>query len=168
MNHKLLIRLISFLLPIAVFGLYIMPKFTTSIDFLPLLNACINGTVFFILIFAVVAIKKGNRELHKKLMYSAVVLSIVFLVFYVFHHATHDTVSFGGEGLIKKVYYFILITHIILAIAIVPLVLISLSRAMQEKFTQHKKIARITMPLWMYVSLSGVLVYLMISPYYPF
>ncbi len=168
MNHKILIRVVSILLPIAVFGLYVMPKFTTTVDFLPLVNACINATVLLFLILAVVAIKKGKRELHKKLMYSAVGLSIVFLVCYVFHHATHDTVSYGGEGIMKNIYYFILITHIILAIVIVPMVLISLSRAMQEKFSAHKKIARITMPLWMYVSLTGVLVYLMISPYYPY
>jgi len=168
MNHKKFIRLVSFLLPIAVFGLYFMPKFTTTIDFLPLLNACINGAVFFILIFAFLAIKKGERELHKKLMFSALGLSIVFLLSYVFHHATHDTVAFGGDGFVKYFYYFTLLTHIVLAIVIVPMVLISFSRAMQEKFDMHKKIARITLPLWLYVSLTGVIVYLMISPYYPY
>ena len=168
MNHKIFIRLVSILLPIAVFGLYFLPKFSTTIDFLPLLNACINGSVFFVLILAFYAIKKGKRELHKKLMFLAVGLSIVFLLSYVFHHATHDTISFGGEGIVKYFYYFILITHIVLAIVIVPMVLISLSRAMQEKFPMHKKIARITLPLWLYVCLTGVIVYIMISPYYPY
>ena len=169
MNHKKLILLFSLLLPVAVFALYVMPKFTIeTVDFLPLLNASINGTVFFILVFALLAIKKGKRELHQKLIYSAIGLSIIFLISYVFHHATHDTVSYGGVGLARYFYYFVLITHIILAVVIVPMVLISLSRALQEKFTMHKRIARITLPLWLYVSLTGVIVYLMISPYYPF
>ena len=169
MSHKKLILIVSLLLPVAVSALYFMPKFSLdTVDFLPLFNACVNGGVFLILVSALVAIKKGFRDLHMKLMYSAIILSVIFLLSYVVHHATHDTVSYGGEGLIKYVYYFILITHIILAIAIVPMVLISFSRALKEEFKMHKKIARITMPLWLYVSLTGVIVYLMISPYYPF
>jgi len=169
MSHKRLILIISLLLPIAVSGLYFMPKFSlNTVDFLPLFNACVNGGVFFILIFALVAIKKGKQKLHMQLMYSALILSVIFLISYVMHHSTHDTVSYGGEGYIRYFYYFILITHIVLAIAIVPMVLISFSRALNEEFSRHKRIARITMPLWLYVSLTGVIVYLMISPYYPF
>ena len=169
MSHKRLILIISLLLPIAVSALYFMPKFSlNTVDFLPLFNACVNGGVFLILISALVAIKKGKRQLHMKLMYSALILSVIFLISYVLHHATHDTVSYGGVGLLRYFYYFILITHIILAIAIVPMVLISFSRALNEEFSRHKRIARITMPLWLYVSLTGVIVYLMISPYYPF
>ena len=169
MSHKRLILIISLLLPIAVSGLYFMPKFSlNTVDFLPLFNACVNGGVFFILIFALVAIKKGKQKLHMQLMYSALILSVIFLISYVMHHSTHDTVSYGGEGYIRYFYYFILITHIVLAIAIVPMVLISFSRAINEEFFRHKRIARITMPLWLYVSLTGVIVYLMISPYYPF
>ena len=169
MSHKRLILIISLLLPIAVSGLYFMPKISlNTVDFLPLFNACVNGGVFLILISALVAIKKGKRQLHMKLMYSALILSVIFLISYVLHHATHDTVSYGGEGLLRYFYYFILITHIVLAIAIVPMVLISFSRALNEEFSRHKRIARITMPLWLYVSLTGVIVYLMISPYYPF
>ena len=169
MSHKRLILIISLLLPIAVSGLYFMPKFSlNTVDFLPLFNACVNACVFLILIFALVAIKKGKRQLHMKFMYSALILSVIFLISYVLHHSTHDTVSYGGEGLIRYLYYFILITHIVLAIAIVPMVLISFSRALNEEFSRHKRIARITMPLWLYVSLTGVIVYLMISPYYPF
>ena len=169
MSHKRLILIISLLLPIAVSGLYFMPKLSlNTVDFLPLFNACVNGGVFLILISALVAIKKGKRRLHMKLMYSALILSVIFLISYVLHHATHDTVSYGGEGLFRYFYYFILITHIILAIAIVPMVLLSFSRALNEEFSRHKRIARITMPLWLYVSLTGVIVYFMISPYYPF
>ena len=146
-----------------------MPKFSlVTVDFLPLFNACVNASVFLILLFALIAIKKGKRQLHMKLMYTALILSVIFLVSYVLHHATHDTVPYGGVGFVKYLYYFILISHIILAIAIVPMVLISFSRALKEEFSLHKRIARITMPLWLYVSLTGVIVYLMISPYYPF
>jgi putative membrane protein len=169
MNHKKLILSLSLLLPTAVFILYIIPKFNMeTVDFLPFLNAIINGTVFFILIFAFMAIKKGKRELHKKLIYAALSLSILFLLSYVFHHATHDSVAFAGAGLVKYLYYFVLITHIILAAIIVPMVLITFSRASKEEFKTHKSIARITLPLWLYVSLTGVIVYLMISPYYPY
>lgn len=169
MNHKKLILLFSLVIPLAVSVLYIIPKFTIpTVDFLPLVNACLNGSVFFILIFAFTAIKKGKRVLHQKLIYAALSLSILFLISYVFHHATHDSVAFGGEGLVKYFYYFVLITHIVLAAVIVPMVLITLSRAFKEQFKKHKSIARITLPLWLYVSLTGVIVYLMISPYYPF
>ena len=169
MTHKRLILIISLLLPLAVSGLYFMPKLSLeTVNFLPKLNAVVNAGVFLILLSALVAIKKGMRKLHMRLMFTAIVLSVIFLISYVIHHATHDTVSYGGEGVIRYVYYFILITHIILAIAIVPMVLISLSRALREEFLLHKRIARITMPLWLYVSLTGVIVYLMISPYYPF
>ena len=168
MSHKRLILIISLLLPVAVSGLYFMPKFSLdTVDFLPMVNAYVNGGVFLILILALVAIKKGNRQLHMKFMYSALILSVIFLISYVMHHATHDTVSYDGEGFLRFFYYFILITHIVLAIAIVPMVLISFSRALKEQFYLHKRIARITMPLWLYVSLTGVIVYLMISPFYP-
>jgi len=167
MTHKRLILIISFLLPLAVSGLYFMPKFSLdTVDFLPLFNACVNGSVFLILISALVAIKKGKRQLHMKLMYSALILSVIFLISYVLHHATHDTVSYGGEGFLRYFYYFILITHILLSIIVIPMVLVSYSRAVQSKFVLHKKIAKITFPVWLYVAVTGVVVYLMISPYY--
>lgn len=94
------------------------------------------------------------------------VLSALFLVGYVIYHANVESVKYGGEGLIRTVYLFILLTHIVLAAAIVPLVLISFSRALTQKFDQHRKIARWTLPLWLYVAVTGVIVYFMISPYY--
>ncbi len=167
MNHKPLIVILSLVVPILVGLLYITPRFNGfGIDFLPLVNATINGSVFFILIFAIRAIKRGNRSLHEKLIYLSLVLSTIFLVSYVIHHATHDPVSYGGKGLLKYFYYFILISHIILSAFIIPLVLVTLSRAIKEKFEQHKKIARVTFPIWLYVSATGVLVYVLISPYY--
>jgi putative membrane protein len=167
MNHKPLIIILSLVVPILVGLLYITPRFTGfEINFLPLLNATINGTVFFILIFAIKAIKNGNKELHQKLIYLSLILSTIFLISYVIHHATHDPVSYGGDGVLKSVYYFILISHITLSAIIIPLVLITLSRALKEKFEDHKKIAKITFPIWLYVSATGVLVYVLISPYY--
>jgi putative membrane protein len=167
MNHKPLIVILSLVVPILVGLLYIAPKFTgVEIDFLPLLNAAINGTVFFTLIFAIKAIKNGNRELHQKLIYLSLTLSTIFLLSYVIHHATHDSVSYGGEGFLKPFYYFILISHITLSSIIIPLVLVTLSRALKENFEDHKNIAKITFPIWLYVSATGVLVYILISPYY--
>ena len=143
MNHKPLIIILSLVVPILVGLLYITPKFSgVEIDFLPLLNATINGTVFFTLIFAIKAIKNGNKELHQKLIYISLILSTIFLVSYVIHHATHDPVSYGGEGFLKYFYYFILISHIALSAIIIPLVLVTLSRALKENFEEHKKLPK--------------------------
>jgi putative membrane protein len=117
---------------------------------------------------ALVAIKNKNVPLHRKLMSTALVLSVLFLLSYVAYHLTTESTKYGGEGFLRSLYYFILISHIVLSAAIVPLVLISYVRALASRFDKHKKIARITMPLWIYVAVTGVLVYVMISPYYPF
>jgi len=165
--YKSLIILISVVLPVAVAVLYVLPKTeTTLFSFLPLLNAVINGSTFLILIAALVAIKNKNIVLHKRLMWTALILSVVFLLSYVLYHATTPSTSYGGEGTIKYVYFFILLTHILLSAIVVPLVLLTLVRALAEKFDQHRKLAKITLPIWLYVTLTGVLVYLMISPYY--
>lgn len=165
--YKSLIIFISVLLPVAVAVLYVIPKTeTTLFSFLPLLNATINGTTFLILIAAFIAIKNKNIVLHKRLMWTALTLSVIFLLSYVLYHATTPSTSYGGEGTIKYVYFFILLTHILLSAIVVPLVLLTLVRALSEKFDQHRKIAKITLPIWLYVTLTGVLVYLMISPYY--
>jgi putative membrane protein len=134
---------------------------------LPLFNAIINGTTFLLLLAALMAIKNRNIVLHKRLMTTAIALSLVFLVCYVLFHASTEPTKFGGEGRIRSVYFFLLLTHILLAIVIVPLVLITYVRAIAEKFDKHRKIARITLPIWLYVTLTGVIVYLMIAPYYP-
>lgn len=99
-------------------------------------------------------------------MTSCIVLSVMFLVMYVAYHMTSDSTSYGGEGLLRYVYFFILITHIMLSIVIIPLVLKTYARAYLKKFEQHRKIAKITFPIWLYVAITGVIVYLMISPYY--
>jgi len=136
------------------------------LSFLPPIYATINGITAIVLILAVRAIKNGNVKVHEYLMKTAIACSVVFLAMYVAYHMTSDSTKFGGEGIIKYVYYFILITHIILSVIIIPLVLITYVRALAEVFDKHKKIARITFPIWLYVAITGVIVYLMISPYY--
>jgi putative membrane protein len=136
------------------------------LSFLPAIYATTNGLTAIILVAAVIAIKNGKRKLHEQLMTSAIALSVAFLVMYVAYHMTADSTKFGGEGVIRCVYLFILITHIVLSIAIIPLVMITYVRALATKFDKHKKIAKITFPIWLYVAVSGVVVYLMISPYY--
>ena len=136
------------------------------LSFLPPIYATTNGFTAVLLVAAVIAIKSGNRKLHERLMTTAIALSVAFLVMYVAYHMTADSTKFGGEGTIKYVYFFILFTHIVLSIAIIPMVLITYVRALAKNFDKHKKIARITFPIWLYVAVTGVVVYLMISPYY--
>ncbi|PCI96238.1 MAG: hypothetical protein COB15_11130 [Flavobacteriales bacterium] len=166
-KHKKLIIFISIFLPVAVAALFgIKIPNVEPLTFLPPIYASINGLTAVLLVAAVLAIKKGNRKLHEGLMKTCIGLSILFLLMYIAYHMTSNSTSFGGEGAIKIVYFFILISHILLSIAIIPLVLITYVRALSEQFDKHKKIARITFPIWLYVALSGVVVYLMISPYY--
>ena len=103
---------------------------------------------------------------HEVLMKTSILLSLVFLLMYILYHMTTDPTPFGGEGFIKYLYFFILFTHITLSIFIVPMVLITYVRAISNMFDKHKKIARITFPIWLYIAVTGVVVYLMISPYY--
>ncbi|MGF1922678.1 MAG: DUF420 domain-containing protein [Bacteroidia bacterium] len=136
------------------------------LSFLPPIYAAINGLTALVLVTAVVAIKNGKRVLHENLMKFAILLSVVFLGMYVAYHMTSNSTSFGGEGAIRYVYYFILITHICLSVIIIPFVLVTYVRALAQRFDKHKKLAKITFPLWLYVAVTGVIVYLMISPYY--
>lgn len=166
---KFLVIALSILIPVIVAVLYIAPKdieVGEEVYYLPLLNAILNGTASLTLVAAFFAIKNKKVTLHKNLMLTTLVLSALFLLSYVTYHALTESTPFGGEGIIKIIYLIILLSHILLAIVIVPLVLITFSRALSEKFDKHKKIARITLPLWLYVTVTGVIVYLMISPYY--
>ena len=140
--------------------------FAEPLKFLPPIYATTNGITAILLIFAVIAIKNGNRKLHERLIKICIALSLLFLVLYIAYHITTDPTSFGGKGLIKYLYYFILITHIILSITVIPFVLFSYIRAITSDFVRHKKIAKITFPIWLYVAVTGVIVYLMIAPYY--
>jgi len=170
-KHKKLIIFISIFLPVAVAALFGINLRDLGFDveplsFLPPIYASINGLTAIVLVAAVLAIKKGNRKLHEGLMKVCIGLSILFLGMYIAYHMTSNSTSFGGEGVIKMVYFFILVSHILLSIAIIPLVLITYSRTLSKQFDKHKKIAKITFPIWLYVAVTGVVVYLMISPYY--
>jgi putative membrane protein len=138
------------------------------LGFLPPVYASINGLTAVLLIVALLAIKNGNRELHQKLMTSCIVLSLLFLIMYVAYHMTSDATTYGGEGWLRYAYFFILISHIFLSIVVIPLVLRTYAKAYLKDFESHRKFARITFPIWLYVAVSGVVVYLMISPYYPY
>jgi len=138
-----------------------------KIYLLPQFNAFINGLTFFLLLFGFVLIRNGKITAHRSVMFTAFIFSIIFLVSYLIYHYGSPHTNFGGEGFIKYLYYFILITHILLAIAIVPLALITLFRALKMDYYKHKKIAKWTLPIWLYVSATGVAVYLLIEPYYP-
>lgn len=170
-KYSKLIVAVSIIIPVVVailfgvklkdFGINVEP-----LSFLPPIYATTNGITAIVLVWAVIAIKNGKRKLHERLMTFAIALSVAFLVMYVAYHMTADSTKFGGEGAIRYVYFIILITHILLSIAIIPLVLITYVRALSQRFDRHKKIAKITFPLWLYVAVTGVVVYLMISPYY--
>jgi len=176
---------VSILIPVAVailfsvklkdFGIQVEP-----LSLLPPIYASINGVTALLLIMGVIAIKNGNRKVHKRMMTTAIACSLVFLIMYVAYHMTADSTVFGdvnhdglldtkektNAGSMRLVYLFILLTHIALSIAIIPLVLFTYVRALAERFDKHKKLAKITFPLWLYVAVTGVVVYLLISPYY--
>lgn len=156
--------ILSIVIPLAVAALFGIKLDITLPVFLPPIYATINGLTAFILILAVYNIKKGNRKTHERLMKLAIVFSVLFLVMYVLYHMTSDSTKYEGDYSI--IYYAILISHIALSIAVIPFVLITYVRAITEDFQRHKKIAKITFPLWLYVAITGVLVYIMISPYY--
>lgn len=130
------------------------------------INAVVNSIIAVTLVAALIAVKNKKFMLHKKLMFAALILSILFLVSYIAHHLLAGETKFGGVGAIKTIYYFVLITHIILAAVILPFILFTAYRGLTAEFTMHKKLARITWPLWFYVAVTGPIVYLMISPYY--
>lgn len=146
--------------------------FTVSIegyntDFLPATYATINGLTAVVLVAAVLAIKNGNRKRHENLIKTALVLSVLFLVGYVLRHITSKPVPYGDkESALYGVYLFILITHIFLSILVIPLVLFTYLRAYLGDFEGHKKLAKFTFPIWLYVAVTGVVVYLMIQPFY--
>lgn len=167
LKYNKLILVLTFAIPIIVALLFnVRLPNVKSLSFLPPIYAAINAVTAIILISAYIAIRRKNIQLHEQLMKTAIALSAVFLVMYVAYHMTSDPTPYGGEGIIRSVYYFILISHIILSIGIIPLVLITYVRAITQMFSNHKEIARITLPIWLYITITGVIVYQMISPYY--
>lgn len=184
-RFKFPIILVSILIPVVVavlfsvklkdFGIEVEP-----LTFLPPIYASINGLTALLLVMGVIAIKNGNQKVHERLMTTAIACSVIFLVMYVAYHMTADSTVYGdidgnrildatekaNAGPMRLAYLFILLSHIALSIAIIPLVLITYVRALAARFDRHRKIAKITFPLWLYVAVTGVVVYLMISPYY--
>jgi putative membrane protein len=130
------------------------------------INAAINSTVAILLIAGLLSVKNKNYLLHKRIMMTAMVLSVLFLVSYICHHVFSGETKFGGEGSIRYIYYSILITHIFLAAIILPFILFTAYRAMVGEYSRHKKLAKITWPIWFYVAVTGVVIYFLISPYY--
>jgi putative membrane protein len=166
-KYNKLIVILSVVIPLVVAALFgIKIPNVEPLTFLPPIYATINALTAIILVIAFWAITNKKIQLHKRLMQSAIMCSVLFLLMYVAYHMTSDSTKYGGEGIFKYLYYLILITHIILSIIVIPFVLITYVRAITNNFEKHKKIARITFPLWLYVAVSGVLVYIMISPYY--
>ena len=167
--YSKLITFISIIVPVLVAVLFTVriPN-VAPLNFLPPIYAGINAITAVILVFAYISIRNKKIKLHEKLMKIAIGLSLAFLVMYVAYHMTSDSTPYGGQGMIRYVYYFILITHIILSIGIIPMVLVTYVRAISKRFVEHKKISVITFPIWLYIAITGVIVYLMISPYYYF
>ncbi len=172
--------ILSIALPIAVAALFGIKIDGVDLTFLPPVYAGINGLTAIVLVLAVVAIKGGKRKRHEALMKFAIVLSCMFLLMYVAYHITSDTTFYGDAnfdgfvsvaeaqsvGTSQWIYYGILVSHILLSIAIIPMVLITYVRGITNDFARHRKIAKRTFPIWLYVAVSGVVVYFMIAPYY--
>jgi putative membrane protein len=178
------IIIVSIAIPLAVAFLILVPQVKIDFGFntraLPLFHAILNASTAILLVASLYFIKNGQIKAHKTANLIAVALSTIFLVSYVIYHASNPSTRFGDlnhdgllsddektrAGSLRYVYYFILSSHIILSGIIIPLVLFTLQRAFQEKFDKHRKLARITWPAWLYVAVTGVIVYLMINPYY--
>ena len=166
-KYRPLVIAVSVLVPVVVAILFtVRIPDAEPLTFLPPIYAGINALTSLLLIAALYFIKNGQRKIHEVLMKVCIGLSLIFLIMYIAYHMTTDPTPFGGEGVIKYVYYFILVSHILLSIIVIPLVLTSYTRAISSEFISHKKISKITFPVWLYVAVTGVIVYLMISPYY--
>jgi len=162
---------IAWVITVIVLALVVMMrriKIDSSIDFsfLPPLHASLNAITAVILVFALLQIKKGNVEGHKKLIYVAITTSVLFLLSYVTYHFTTEETRYCVEGGIRYLYFFLLITHVILAAVIFPFILFTFIRAYTNQFDRHKKMARWVFPIWFYVAVTGPILYLMLSPCY--
>lgn len=161
------ITVVSIIVPVVVALLFrVKLPNVEPLSFLPPIYATINGITALFLIVAVIAIKNGKQKLHQNLMTTCILFSLAFLIMYIAYHMTSESTSYGGDGVVKYIYFFILITHIILSIIIIPLVMKTYAKAYLKQYDAHRKLARITFPIWLYVAITGVVVYVMISPYY--
>lgn len=157
---------VSIVIPIAVAILFSVKIEGLDLGFLPPIYASLNALTAIGLIVAIVAIKRKNRKLHQRVIQVCLIFSILFLLLYVLYHMTSDTTPYGGEGILKMIYFFLLISHILLSLVVIPIVLFAYLFAWQGDFVRHKKWTKFAFPLWLYVAVTGVLVYVMISPYY--
>ena len=164
--YKKLIITLSVVIPIAVAALFGIKIPGYDFSFLPPIYASINGITAILLMISYDSIKNGRRARHELINKICLCLSASFLIMYILYHMTSEETKFGGEGIIRYVYFFILITHIALSIIVIPLVLFTFSRALAGNFERHRRLAKFAFPLWFYVSVSGVIVYILISPYY--
>ncbi|MEX1192497.1 MAG: DUF420 domain-containing protein [Brumimicrobium sp.] len=155
---------LSIVIPLAVALLFGIKIEGVDFSFLPPIYATINGITAVVLIAALVAIKAKNINLHQRLIQTALLLSLLFLVAYVLYHITSDSTPYGGEW--STLYFIILISHIVLSIVVIPIVLFTYLFAWQGNFERHKKWTRFAFPIWLYVAITGVVVYWMISPFY--
>ena len=169
-NYSKAIWILSIGINLLIGLAYFIPTLSLSEDYdfsyIPLLNATLNGLTFLSLIGALLAIKNKKLNLHRNFIFASLSFTGIFLGSYLLYHFTTPSTSFGGTGMIKVIYLIILITHIMLAALIVPLALISIARGLNMKVEKHRKIAKWVMPIWLYVSFTGVIIYFMISPYY--
>ena len=165
--YNAIIIVVSILIPVvvAVLSRVRIPNIA-PLDMLPPIYAIINGATAILLVVAVIQIKRGNKRKHQVLMKINILLSLLFLIMYIAYHVTSEMAIYGGEGIIRYVYYVILASHIILSGILVPLVLLTYKHAALGEYLKHRKLAKITFPIWFYVAVTGVVVYLMISPYY--
>ena len=177
-NDKLIFRIVMavsifVLVVVIVLNEKIIPRPTLSVDQLkaiyklPLLNAIINGTCSILLLLSLYMIRKKNIQAHKKINITTFLLSSLFLVSYITYHYLAGDTKYPSDSPTKMLYYIILTSHIILAALVLPLILLSFHRGLQMQVAQHKKLVRWAYPIWLYVTITGVIVYLMISPYYP-
>ncbi|TNE54761.1 MAG: DUF420 domain-containing protein [Bacteroidetes bacterium] len=166
-KFKRLIWVASVLIPLVVAILFkVEIKGVEIFKGLPAIYASINGLTAILLLAALFAIKRSNMKLHKQLIHFCLGLSLLFLACYVAYHMTNERTEYGNDGAVKYLYYFVLITHVFLSVAVIPLVLNTYLIAWMGDYKRHKKWTRITWPIWFYVAVSGVVVYLMISPFY--
>lgn len=166
-NIRKLITIISIVLPIAVAALFVIKIDGIDLSFLPKIYAGINALTAVLLILSLVFVKQRKLKLHENVIKICMVLSILFLLCYVAYHMTSDSTKYGNpDATARLTYFLLLITHIILSVAVIPMVLFSYLHAWEGNFEKHKKLTKITWPIWFYVAVSGVIVYLMISPYY--
>jgi len=169
-KYLILIIIVSVAIPLII-ALLIFNQNQVSnnvgwISFLPHINGIINTLTSIILVIGWLFIKNKKVAFHKTSMLTAFVLGAFFLISYVIYHSYSESTAYGGEGMIRYIYYFLLITHIMLAIAVVPFVLLAIYYGISARYSKHKRIVKYTLPIWLYVSITGVIVYLMISPYY--